>query len=106
MHQLVRRLFKEADGQDIVEYAFLATFVAIASFTILISIGGNVGGLYEKVNTTVASANQATGGAGPSDPGGAGAPATDPGRAMERDQGRYRYRLGYRHWIRQRKWER
>ena len=63
MHQLVRRLFKEADGKDIVESTFLATFVAIASFTILISIGGNVGGSYEKVDTTVASANRRRGGA-------------------------------------------
>ena len=51
MRALVRRLFNETDGQDIVEYALLAAFVALASITALNLIQTALGTTYTSWDT-------------------------------------------------------
>lgn len=45
----MRGLFVEEEGQDIVEYALLAAFIAIVAATILVSIGGQLKTIYNEI---------------------------------------------------------
>ena len=43
---LVRAFVDEEDGQDLIEYAFLAAFIGIAGYVVLSGIGPEVGATY------------------------------------------------------------
>ena len=43
---LVRAFVVEEDGQDLIEYAFVAAFIGIAGYVVLNGIGPAVGGTY------------------------------------------------------------
>ena len=51
MRALFRRLVNESDGQDIVEYALLAVFVALASIAVLNGIQTALGTTYRNWDT-------------------------------------------------------
>ena len=51
MRALFRRLVNECDGQDIVEYALLVAFVALASITVLNEIQTALGTTYRSWDT-------------------------------------------------------
>ena len=61
MRSFIGRLVREDEGQDLIEYALLAAFVALGSVGALIVLGPAILGLF---NTIVASLGNAAGAAG------------------------------------------
>jgi len=53
----LKNFFNNEEGQDLVEYALLLGFVALASAALMATIGNNITGIFTTVNTKVASAN-------------------------------------------------
>ncbi|PYQ92979.1 MAG: Flp family type IVb pilin [Acidobacteria bacterium] len=49
MKTLLRRLIWEEQGQDLIEYALLAAFIAIVAVLAITAIGTRVNGVYESV---------------------------------------------------------
>ncbi|MER3409633.1 MAG: Flp family type IVb pilin [Chloroflexota bacterium] len=43
------RFLRREDGQTVVEYGVIATFVSIAAVLVIAAIGGGVAGMYEAV---------------------------------------------------------
>jgi Flp pilus assembly pilin Flp len=50
-------LLDDEEGQDLVEYALLLGFSALASAALMSTFGNNISGVFKSVNTQVASAN-------------------------------------------------
>lgn len=50
------RFWKSEDGQDLVEYALLLSFVALAAISILTAFGTTEKGIWTNINTTLISA--------------------------------------------------
>ena len=57
MRNLVGRLLRENRGQDLIEYALLAGFIALSSVAMITNIGTGVNAVYTAVNTDVAAAS-------------------------------------------------
>ncbi len=57
MKKFLIRLTVEADGQDLIEYALLAGFIALSSTAMITTIGTGVNTIYTAVNTDVAAAS-------------------------------------------------
>jgi len=57
MKNLIARFIREEEGQDLIEYALLAGFIALAATAAIVAIGGNLNTLYTTVNTQVSSAS-------------------------------------------------
>jgi Flp pilus assembly pilin Flp len=56
---LLASLWREERGQDVIEYALLTAFVALAASAILIGQGGSISGIWSQSVTNLASANTA-----------------------------------------------
>ncbi len=56
MREFLLRLAREDEGQDLIEYALLAGFIALASVAMITNIGEGVNDVYTSVNTEVAAA--------------------------------------------------
>ena len=56
MKNLMLRLVREEEGQDIVEYALLAAFISIVAATIINTIGDDVTTIYTNVKTQTGTA--------------------------------------------------
>ena len=56
MREFLLRLAREDEGQDLIEYALLAGFIALASVAMITNIGSGVNDVYTAVNTDVAAA--------------------------------------------------
>ena len=56
MLTLLRQLVRDDAGQDLIEYALLAGFIALASVAMITSIGTGVNTVYTNVNTQVDAA--------------------------------------------------
>jgi len=50
---LLKRLFQEEAGQDVIEYALLAAGISIAAIVTIKLIGPAVNAIYVRVNTAV-----------------------------------------------------
>ena len=57
MKVFMNGLFKEDSGQDLIEYALLMAFVALASAALFIGAGGSIKGIWTAVNTQLEAAN-------------------------------------------------
>ena len=57
MKKFLIRLTVEEDGQDLIEYALLAGFIALSSTAMITTIGTGVNTIYTAVNTDVAAAS-------------------------------------------------
>ena len=57
MRKFLIRLIVEEDGQDLIEYALLAGFIALSSTAMITSIGTGVNTVYSAVNDEVAAAS-------------------------------------------------
>jgi Flp pilus assembly pilin Flp len=57
MKSLFVNLWKEEDGQDLIEYTLLMAFVALASAALFIGAGGSIQGIWSVTNTQLAAAN-------------------------------------------------
>ncbi len=50
---MFKRLFKDEKGQDMVEYALLASFISIVAIVMLRAIGPLVAGIYTDVEAAL-----------------------------------------------------
>jgi Flp pilus assembly pilin Flp len=61
MKKFLARFVREDEGQDLIEYALLAAFIALVAVVMIISVGTGVNLIYAQVNTQVSNAaNQGT----------------------------------------------
>ena len=64
MSRLSQRFLHEENGQDIIEYAFLAAFVSVVAYGLVVTIGQDVMTIYTATDgTTSAGASAAAAGA-------------------------------------------
>lgn len=58
LHAVVCRMqiWKETKGQDLIEYALMAGFVAVAAGAIMPSVAEQVGTIFSKVNSQLSAA--------------------------------------------------
>ena len=54
---ILRNLWKDEQGQDIIEYTLLMAFVALASAALFLGAGGSISGIWSKANTQLSNAN-------------------------------------------------
>lgn len=54
---LLRNLWQEEQGQDLIEYTLLMAFVALASAALFIGAGGSIKGIWSVTNSQLAAAN-------------------------------------------------
>jgi Flp pilus assembly pilin Flp len=59
MRNLVRRLYAEDQGQDLIEYTLLLAFVALAAAAMFIGAGGRVKNIWGITNNTLSQAASA-----------------------------------------------
>jgi Flp pilus assembly pilin Flp len=52
-------LWKDERGQDVIEYALLTAFVALAACGVFLTTGGSFQGIWSQTSTNLASANTA-----------------------------------------------
>ena len=52
----LRTFWQEEDGQDLVEYALLMAFIALAAVAVLTSIKGNVTTLWNNISAALSDA--------------------------------------------------
>ena len=57
MKNLFVRFVREDEGQDLIEYAFLAAFIAIVSVAVITSIGTGVNLVFSNVDAQVTAAS-------------------------------------------------
>ena len=57
MREFLLRLVREDEGQDLIEYALLAGFIALSSVAMITAIGNGVNVVYTAVNSEVAAAS-------------------------------------------------
>ena len=57
MREFLLRLARGDERQDLIEYALLAGFIALASVTMITNVGSGVNDVYTSVNTQVAAAS-------------------------------------------------
>jgi pilus assembly protein Flp/PilA len=50
------RIMKDTRGQDLIEYALMAGFVAVAAGAIVPSVASNISTIFSKVNSVVTGA--------------------------------------------------
>jgi Flp pilus assembly pilin Flp len=62
MKNLLMRLVREEQGQDLVEYTLLLAFVCLASAALFISAGTSIGGIWVQANSRLTNANLAAAG--------------------------------------------
>jgi pilus assembly protein Flp/PilA len=58
MKRLLVRLVREEEGQDLIEYALLAAFVALAAIGAMIAVGGGINTLFTTVKTKLEEASK------------------------------------------------
>ncbi len=57
MIQLLRNLWSDDSGQDLIEYTLLMAFVALASAALFLGAGGSVKGIWSTTNSQLTAAN-------------------------------------------------
>ena len=53
MLELMRRFMKDEEGQDLVEYALLLVFLALAAIAILPTLGSNLNRVFSQSNSAL-----------------------------------------------------
>jgi Flp pilus assembly pilin Flp len=54
---ILRNLWNNDQGQDLIEYTLLMAFVALASAALFIGAGGSISGIWSSTNSQLAAAN-------------------------------------------------
>jgi Flp pilus assembly pilin Flp len=49
MHSLIRRPLLDRAGATAIEYAMIAFFISIAAFSVLVTVGHSVSGLFQQI---------------------------------------------------------
>lgn len=57
MKQLITRILRDERGQDLIEYALMAGFVAVAAGAIMPNVSTQITQIFSKVLSTLTSAN-------------------------------------------------
>jgi Flp pilus assembly pilin Flp len=57
---LLTSLWKDEQGQDVIEYALLTAFVALAAAGVFYGAGGSITGIWSQTATNLSSANSAS----------------------------------------------
>ena len=57
MRTLLKSIWKEEEGQDLIEYTLLMAFVALASAALFLGAGGSIKGIWSVTNSQLAAAN-------------------------------------------------
>ena len=57
MKRIVLKIWKDDSGQDLIEYALMAGFVAVAAGAIMPGVSENISSIFSKVGSVMASAN-------------------------------------------------
>ena len=55
MKNLLKRLVRDEQGQDLIEYALLAGFISLVAVVAITNVGTGVNNVYGNVNTQVAA---------------------------------------------------
>ena len=53
---IVLKIWKDAKGQDLIEYALMAGFVAVAAGAIMPDVSNNISQIFSKISSTMGSA--------------------------------------------------
>ena len=56
MKEFLARFVREDEGQDLIEYALLAAFIALVAVIMIVGVGSNVNVIYSQVNSQVSNA--------------------------------------------------
>jgi pilus assembly protein Flp/PilA len=56
MKNLLLRLVREDDGQDLIEYALLAAFISLAAVAAITQLGTAINNIYTKISNTLEGA--------------------------------------------------
>ena len=56
MKKLINTFLQDEQGQDLVEYALLLAFIALAAIAVLKNVSTGVGTMFNKVNSTLTNA--------------------------------------------------
>jgi pilus assembly protein Flp/PilA len=56
MRALFHRFVRDEEGQDLIEYALLAAFIALACVLTMTAVGGGINTLFTKVSTDLTNA--------------------------------------------------
>jgi len=56
--RLLNQLVREEAGQDLIEYALLAAFIALAAIVAMTALGTSISGLFTRVGTKLDSSTQ------------------------------------------------
>lgn len=54
--RVLSRLWKDTEGQDLIEYALMAGFVAVAAGAIMPNVSENISQIFSKVSSSMGSA--------------------------------------------------
>ena len=57
MKRIVLNIWKDTRGQDLIEYALMAGFVAVAAGAIMPAVSENVSEIFSKVSSVMTNAN-------------------------------------------------
>ncbi|MDQ1473650.1 MAG: hypothetical protein QOJ99_5130 [Bryobacterales bacterium] len=57
MTNILNRLVRDEQGQDLIEYTLLIAFVALASAALFIGAGSSISGIWGSTNSTLTNAN-------------------------------------------------
>jgi len=58
---MIRQLFKDERGQDVVEYSLLLVLIGAAAVFILTTMGASISNIFAKINTKLQSADEKIG---------------------------------------------
>lgn len=56
MTHVMRRFWKETEGQDLIEYALMAGFVALAAAALMPNVTSSISTIFSKINSLLSSA--------------------------------------------------
>ena len=60
MTRVLSSFIREDDGQDIIEYAFLAAFTSLLAYAIVVTVSQDVVAIYNGTQTTTTAAGAAS----------------------------------------------
>ena len=61
MRNVMKRLWQDEQGQDLIEYTLLMAFVALASAALFISSGASISSIWSTTNTELSTAASTAG---------------------------------------------
>jgi len=60
MKIILKRLWKEEEGQDLIEYALLVALIALGAAAVFPTIGTTISGIFTRANTCLNGASAAS----------------------------------------------